>query len=137
MVLWFTASHTIAVPPTGTSPSSRRNSGLGGGRSIKIHILDMPGVGSGAAKKTDLAEEVNVEKVTERSPGGEEGRGPIKEDLKRQVSSLCLKEQGPWSPAQRHALPLPCCVILRKSLYLSEPPDWSYNLVHRIVSFEF
>ena len=41
----------------------------------------MPGGGSGAAEKTGWAEEANVKEVTEGSLVGEEGRGPIKEDL--------------------------------------------------------
>lgn len=60
-------------------------------KSIRIRVLGMPGGGSRAAKKTDLAEEANVRKVTERSLVGEEGQGPIKEDLGGQTSSLCLK----------------------------------------------
>lgn len=43
---------------------------------MTVRVLDRPGGRSGAAKKTDLAKEADVKKVTERSRAGEE-RGPI------------------------------------------------------------
>lgn len=62
-------------------------------KNIKVRVLDMPGgVGGRQQKRTNLPKETDVkEKVTERSLAGQGGRGPIKEDLQCQASSLCLK----------------------------------------------
>lgn len=60
-------------------------------KDIKVRVLDMLRGRSGAAKRTDMAEEANVKEVRERSPAGGEGRRPMEEDLQCQASSLCLQ----------------------------------------------
>lgn len=90
-------------------------------------------------KKADPAEEANVKKVTEKWAGGRKrshqwrpglsGFQPLPEGDTFKTRARALEPHT-------DGLPLPNCVTARKSLFLSEPPDWSYSPVHKNVSSE-